>query len=123
MTKLLFLFLSLNLAYAAESTGWNIIGESSGCDHKLSIKAKEGEKSIRVLAGGKEYVLFPEGNYVFMKNAPTTLVYDSYNRKGDQQSEVRYLYTHSSVSAGGNAEGTIRVRSPRQDQTCKIKMK
>jgi hypothetical protein len=98
IVKYLFLIFFSICLLALTTTGRNIVAETVNCERKIQIKAKEGEQNIRAIEGGKETVLFVQGNQVFMLKSPVKLTYDSYNRRSDQHFP-RYQYIHPSVAA------------------------
>lgn len=53
------LFVSLfSLVTASHAADWKVIAESSGCNEKVEILAKEGEKYVRAVHNGKEKNLY-----------------------------------------------------------------
>jgi len=102
----------------ANDSNWQLIGKTSDCREEVVIKAKEGNKTVRAFLNGERYILFPEGNHVFMSNAPMNLVFDSYNRKSENQNSKRLIYTHQSTS--GRHIGIIEIRNGKEKYTCII---
>jgi hypothetical protein len=96
-----------------------VIGKTFNCDEDITIEAKVGGHNVYVIDSGKEYILFPQGNYAFKKESAFTLIYDSYNRKGNQEEEPRFLYTHPST--GDKRIGELKIFNNDERTTCDVK--
>lgn len=106
----------LTISSLALANDWEIIGKTIRCEKDITLEGKVGEKSIHAYMDGEEYILFAEGNYVFMENSPTNLIFDSYNRKRPQN--VRLLYRHASTAMPDTS--SIHIYLEDKDFACKV---
>lgn len=91
----------------ASSRGWRMVAKTVECPFEVSIEAKDGEKSIRVLYNQQKKILFPQGNYVFMTENSIPLEYDSYNRKDSSMPSRHFKYTRTVAGSGQGDELVI----------------
>jgi hypothetical protein len=95
----------------ASSVGWRKIAKTVECPYEVTIEAKDGEKSIRVLYKQHPTILFPQGNYVFMTENSIPLEYDSYNRKDSSMPSRHFKYTRTVGGSGQSDELVITNRN------------
>ncbi|MFP5385867.1 MAG: hypothetical protein ACLGHN_07285 [Bacteriovoracia bacterium] len=91
MKQLFFLsILSLSsLAFSAQE--WKVVAETTSCDQKIQVLAKEGEKYVKAVSGDEVTKLFPKDGSVFHENTMKMTEFVS-----DKSSEVKYTFIQPS---------------------------
>jgi hypothetical protein len=115
---LIFALFSMGVS-SSSNKGWKIIAETIECPRYVEIEVKDGVKNIRAVENGTRYILFIQGNQVYMKDSAVDQFFDSYNRKSDKK-YPRFKYLHPSV--GSSSKKILKIYT--EDEkfiTCKMK--
>ncbi len=112
-----FLFLlsifSLSVPSFAAST-WKVVAETTNCEDKIQILAKEGEKYVLAVNGNQKTKLFNQDGSAFEESPKSTTIYNNTKSNGE-------LYTFIQPSiVEGNAP-KINVSTNGEKSRCRMK--
>lgn len=117
--KLVILIFIVLLIQRAGAQSMMVKGESKNCEREIRLEAEVGDNNVYAYYKGERYILFPRGNYVFMKDSPFRLIFDSYNRRSPRSNSPHLIYTHPSAAM---EEGKIEIREEEKEIVCEVEL-
>jgi hypothetical protein len=117
MKSIIFLLFAFLTSRADAQT--KMEGEAKKCERDVRLEAVVGDNNVYAYLQGERHTLFPRGNYVFMKDSPFQLIFDTYNRRNSRSDSPQLIYTHPSTA---NKKGKIEIREKKKKTICEVEV-
>lgn len=91
MKQLFFLSILSFSSLAFSAPEWKVVAETTSCDEKIQVLAKEGEKYVKAVRGNEETKLFAKDGSVFHENNMKMTEFVS-----EKASDVKYTFMQPS---------------------------
>ncbi len=114
-----FLFLLSILSLSSQSfaaVAWKVVAETTNCDDKIQVLAKEGEKYVLVVNGDQKTKLFNQDGSAFEEAPKSTTIYNN-----SDTGEFRYTFIQPSVVEGNLPKINITNHDGEKSR-CKMKL-
>lgn len=95
-----FLISLLSISSLASAADWKVVAETTSCDEKVQILAKEGEKYVLAVQGGVKHKLIARDGSAFHENTMKTTEFVTDAKADHKLGEPTYTYIQPSYVEG-----------------------
>src|SRR5690606_29186314 len=113
-----FLFLLTVFALSSQSFAaatWKVVAETTNCEDKIQILAKEGEKYVLAVNGDQKTKLYNQNQSAFEAEPKSTTIYNN-----SDSDELRYTFIQPSMVEGNLPKINI-TSNGNEKSRCKMK--
>lgn len=118
MKSAIFILLALFI-HRADAKSIMVKGKAVNCEKEIRVEAEVGDNNVYAYYQGERYTLFARGNYVFMKESPFRLIFNSYNRRKPKSDSPHLIYTHPNAAM---KRGKIEIQEKKKEIICEVEL-